>query len=88
MRKYAIYIIIILVLAVVHLFIFTKSIGLNYDMAKIKAQYDKAYKENRELNFKLAKGESLDNIETAAKTKLGMVYPDTMEYIIVSREGH
>jgi len=84
MKSYIILITIVLVLALVHLFIFTGSIGLNYDLVKKKVAFQKLHQENRRLNYLLARGESLDKVENLAKTKLGMIYPESINYIIIS----
>ena len=84
MRSYVFLIIIVVILALVHLFIFTGSIGLNYDLVKKKEAFKKFYQENRRLNYLLARGESLDKVEQIATTKLEMIYPESVNYIIES----
>ncbi|MFA4967857.1 MAG: hypothetical protein WC624_06550, partial [Candidatus Margulisiibacteriota bacterium] len=80
MRTYITLILIVLVLALTHLFVFTGSIGIKYDLARAKVEFQKLYQENRTLNCLLAKGESLFKIEQLAKSKLGMGYPENMNY--------
>ena len=84
MRIYIVLISIVIVLALTHLFIFTGSIGIKYDLARQKVEFQKIYQENRVLNYLLAKGQSLGHIEELAKSKLSMVYPEKVDYIIVS----
>jgi hypothetical protein len=83
MKNYLIMLAIVLTLALAHLFIFTGSISLNYDLVKLKVQFQKLYQENRGLNCLLARGEALDRVESAS-AKMGMVYPGSVNYIVVS----
>jgi len=84
MRIYIVLISIVVVLALAHLFIFTGSIGVKYDLTRKKVEFQKLYQENRVLNYLLAKGQSLGHIEELAKSKLSMVYPEKVDYVIVS----
>ncbi len=83
MRRYLVLIIIILALALTHLYIFTSSIGLKYNVAKLKIEHQKLYSENRRLNYLIARGESLPKIDEIASSKLSMVYPEKINYIVI-----
>jgi len=87
MKKYTWPILIVLILAFVHLFIFTKSVSLKYEVANLKVNFNKEYQDNRYLNNSLAEAESLDKIEKVATGKLGMYYPPTINYIVLSKEA-
>ncbi|HTY13828.1 MAG TPA: hypothetical protein VMD02_06545 [Candidatus Omnitrophota bacterium] len=82
MRRYSFLIAIVILLALTHLFIFTGSVGLKYDSAKLKIEFDKDYQENRMLRYLESKGESLGHVEQVSASKLGMVYPEKVEYIL------
>ncbi len=82
MRRYAVLIILVLLLALTHLFIFTGSVGLKYDSVKLKMEFEKSYQENRMLRCLESKGESLGRVEQLARTKMDMIYPNNVEYII------
>ncbi len=83
LRAFAILIVFVL-LSVVHLAIYTSSIKTGYEIDELKSKLDKIRSENRYLNYLVAKGEALPRIEKLAKGKLNMVYPDKINYIIIS----
>lgn len=84
MRWYIFLVTAVIILALVHLFIFTGSIGINYDLVKKKMAFQELHQENRRLNCLLARAESLEKVEKIATTKLDMLYPENMNYIIIS----
>lgn len=77
----------ILVLAMLHLYIFTRSISLKYEVADLKDKFQKIYRSNRYLSSLVAKKESLDRIERIAKEKGRMYYPKEVSYIMISEEA-
>ncbi|KAF0133424.1 MAG: hypothetical protein FD145_1287 [Candidatus Saganbacteria bacterium] len=83
MKKYAWCFFLVLVLALVHLFIVTSSVGLKYNAASLKIKYGKLYAESRRLNYFVAKKENLSRIDSMAVSKLGMVYPEKIDYIVI-----
>ena len=87
MRRYVWPILIIVALALVHLYILTRSVSLKYDITRKKMELMKIYKENKNLSCQVSRGESLDRVEGAATSKLDMLYPEKMNYIVVSGEG-
>lgn len=87
MKRYIWPMFIIVLLAAAHLFIFTGSIGIKYDSARLKADFKKSYQENRQLKCLVSKEESLDRIEDVAVSKLDMYYPEEVNYIVTTREG-
>jgi cell division protein FtsL len=75
-------------LSAIHLAIYTNSIKIGYAMDELKGKLDKLRNENRYLNYLVAKEQSLPRIEGVAKSKLNMVYPDKVNYVVVpSREA-
>jgi len=71
-------------LCAVHLSIYTSSIKTGYEIDELKQKFEKVRSENRYLNYLAAKEESLPRIEKLAKGKLNMVYPEKVNYMIVS----
>jgi len=87
MRRYIWPILIIVALAMVHLYILTSSVSLKYDLTGKKMEFMKIYKENKNLGCQTARGESLDRVEKTAAAKLDMFYPEKMNYIVISGEA-
>ncbi len=73
-------------LSAVHLTIYTNSIKTGYEIDELKRKLDSIRPENRYLNYLVAKEEALPRIEKAAKGKLNMIYPEKINYIIISTE--
>jgi cell division protein FtsB len=76
-----------LALAGVHLFIYAKNIGLKYKITDLKIKLAELNSLSRQLGSRLSQEEDLDHVEKYAKTKLGMVYPDNITYIVMSASG-
>lgn len=76
----------ILILAFIHLFFFAQSVSLKYELTDLKMKFMEIYKKNRYLSSTLARLESLDRVEETAVKKLDMVYPENLNYIIISAE--
>ena len=83
LRAFAI-LLLFVILSAVHLTIYTNSIRTGYEIDDLKRKLDTIKPENRYLNYLVAKEEALPRIESVAKGKLNMVYPEKMNYIIVS----
>lgn len=79
-----IFLVIFLMLALVHLAIYTGSIKTSYEIDGIKKELDQIRSDNRYLNYLVAREEALPRIEKIAKGKLNMVYPEKMNYIVIS----
>lgn len=69
-----------------HLFIFTQSIALKYEVTNLKLKYKEIKSKNRNLSYELSKKEALPKIEQLA-AKLGMSYPERVNYIVLSTEA-
>jgi cell division protein FtsL len=87
MRRYIILVGLIVLLALVHLYIFTRSIGLKYNIARLRIEFSRHYQENRKLNNWVARAESLDKVERVATGSLNMFYPEKINYIIITGEA-
>jgi len=72
------------ILAAIHLAIYTSSMKVGYEIDGSKKELEKLRSENRYLNYLVAKEESLPRIEQIAKGKLNMVYPEKMNYVVAS----
>lgn len=83
MHFYLIFVVLILML--VHLYIFTKSITLKYELTDMKIKYRELKSQSRFLSSQISRAESLDLIEAKAKS-IGMDYPESVNYIIMSEE--
>jgi cell division protein FtsL len=75
---------IFLALCAIHLAIYTSSIKIGYEIDGLKRKLEAIRNENRYLNYLVAKEEALPRIEQIAKGRLNMVYPDKINYIIIS----
>jgi len=83
LRPFAILIVFVLLCAV-HLFISTSSNKTGYEIGELRSNLEKIRSDNRYLSYIVAKEEALPRIEQIAKGKLNMVYPEKINYIIVS----
>ena len=75
------------VLAGIHLYIYTQNIGLNYKVTDLKIKLSKIVSRNRDLIRRVAEKENLNHIEKYAREKLDMVYPEEVTYIVPSRSA-
>lgn len=76
-----------LALAGVHLFIYAQNIGLKYRITDLKIKLAELNSLARQLGSQMSREEDLDRVETHAKTRLGMVYPEEITYIVLSGPG-
>lgn len=74
-------------MAIVHLMIYTKTAELGYAAGENKNALNEIRSENRTLAAQAAREESLDRIEQIAKTRLKMVVPGKIRYILVTGES-
>ena len=86
-ERYWRWVLILIALALVHLYVYTKNVGLNYDCETLKEQFNALYSENHFLASEVSYLSRLDRIEDYAKTKLDMEYPAKITYLIVSQEA-
>lgn len=86
-RKAVLVLIIFVVLAGVHLFIYTQNIDLKYKTTDLKIKLKEIRSKNRELISQVAKKENLPYIEKIAREKLDMIYPEKINYIRAPRHG-
>lgn len=85
-RRAIFILVVFLLLAGLHLIIYAQNIGLNYQLTDLKVKYGELLSRNRQLRSQVARGENLGLVEQAAKSKLGMAYPEAVIYIVGSRE--
>ncbi len=78
---------IFVVLAGIHLYIYTQNIGLKYRVTDLKVKLSEIVSQNRSLTGRVAEKENLDYIEKYAREKLNMVYPEGITYIVPSRSS-
>lgn len=86
-RRAVLILIIFVVLAGIHLYIYTQNIGLKYRVTDLKIKLSKIVSKNRSMISQAAKKENLHYIEKIAREKLNMVYPKEVNYILRSRSG-
>lgn len=70
-----------LMLAGTHLFMFAKNVGLKYQITDLKIKLAELKDSTRAQRSLAASEEDLASIEKTAKTKLGMIYPENVIYI-------
>ena len=75
------------VLAGIHLYVYTQNVNLNYSVTDLKIKLGDLRSRNRYLGSKVAEKEDLSVIEKVAREKLGMFYPEEINYILVTPEG-
>jgi len=73
--------VLIVILAAIHLYVYTQNIDLKYQNTDLKIELNELHSKNRLLGSQVAKKEDLKQIEKIAKEKLGMIYPSKMHYI-------
>lgn len=86
-RRAVFILIIFVILAGIHLFIYTQNIDLKYKTTDLKIKLSEIKSKNRELISQVAKKENLAFIEKMAKEKLGMIYPEKINYILIPRQS-
>jgi cell division protein FtsL len=86
-RRAVFTLIVFVILAGIHLYIYTQNIGLKYKITDLKIKLSELRSRNRKLISQVAKKENLPYIEKIAKEKLDMIYPEKINYILVSREA-
>jgi len=69
------------ILAGIHLFIYTQNIDLKYKLTDVKIKLGKIRSQNRLYGSRVAKKENLAYIEKFARDKLKMVYPQKINYV-------
>ena len=86
-RRAVFILIIFVVLAGIHLFIYTQNIDLKYKITDLKIRLSGIRSKNRGLISQVAKKENLSYIEKVAIEKLDMIYPEKINYVLISREA-
>ena len=86
-RKAVAILVLFLVLAGIHLFISAQNIGLKYKITDLKIKLAELSSLSRTLGSQMSQGEDLGYVEKTAKTKLGMIYPENITYIVMDAKG-
>ncbi|MBN3033832.1 MAG: septum formation initiator family protein [Candidatus Saganbacteria bacterium] len=86
-RKAVAVLILFLVLAAAHLYMYAQNMALTYRITDLKIKRAELSSLARTLGSQAAREEDLAYIEKTAKTKLGMIYPDDITYIVTSGPG-
>ena len=86
-RKAVAILVLFLVLAGIHLFISAKNIGEKYKITDLKIKLAELSSQSRTLGSQMSQEEDLSYIEKTAKTKLGMIYPENITYIVMDAKG-
>jgi cell division protein FtsB len=76
--------VVFLLLAGVHLFIYAQNISLKYEITDLKVKLSELNSRKRQLASQAAREENLNYVEKAAKEKLKMIYPERIIYILPS----
>jgi len=71
------------ILAAIHLAINTSSIKIGYDIDALKEKLKVIRSQNRYLNYLVARDSSLSRIDQISLGKLGMSYPEKMNYVVI-----
>jgi len=73
------------ILAGIHLFVYTQNIDLKYKLTDLKIKLAEIKSKNRLLGSRVAKKENLGYIEKFAKEKLKMAYPQKIHYVPIGQ---
>ena len=76
-----------LALAGAHLYMYAQNMALTYQITDLKIKRGELNSLARMLGSQAAREEDLAYIEKTAKTKLGMIYPSDVIYIVTSAPG-
>lgn len=87
-RRAVFILILLVVLAGLHLFVYTQNMSLKYNMTDLKIKLGELRRENRLLGSQIAQKENLSGIEKTAREKLEMTYPEEITYILISKEAN
>lgn len=82
LRAFAI-LLLFVTLAAIHLAITTSSIKIGYEIDALKEKLKAIRSQNRYLNYLVARDESLSRIDQISSGRLGMFYPEKMNYVII-----
>ncbi len=74
--------VVFVILAGTHLFIYAQNINLKYKLTDSKIKISELNSANRILGSQVARAENLPQVEKIARGKLGMVYPENINYIV------
>ncbi len=88
-QKYAqiILITVVVLLAVSVTAHYTAIVGANYQISRIQKELNSLIKEREALRLEVATLNSLERIESIAKNELGLVYPDSSQFIFLSLQN-
>ena len=86
-RKAVLILVVFLALSGIHLFIFARNIGLKYQINDLKIKLGELNSRTKALGGQAARQEDLAYVEKTAKGKLGMIYPENINYIVMSASG-
>jgi cell division protein FtsB len=75
------------VLAGIHLYITTQNVTLKYRLTDTKIKLEELRAKNRQTGNIVAAKENMAYVEKQARGKLGMVYPEKIRYISVTKEA-
>ncbi|MFC1637694.1 hypothetical protein ACFL1W_01600 [Candidatus Margulisiibacteriota bacterium] len=71
----------------IHLYIYTQNINIKYRVTDLKVKLTGLRTRNRLRGLEVARKENLSHIENTAKNKLGMIYPEQINYVVASGEA-
>ncbi|MDD5382325.1 MAG: septum formation initiator family protein [Candidatus Margulisbacteria bacterium] len=81
-RRAVLVLIVLVLLAVIHLFINTQNISLKYEVTDLKIRLSEIRSQRQQLGAQVAEKENLALIEKTAREKLGMTEPAEINYIM------
>jgi len=73
----------LVILAVIHLYIYTQNMNLKYSVTDLKIKLGNLRSKTRLLGSQVARQENLERIEKKARKELGMTYPRDVNYILI-----
>ncbi len=88
-KKYAQIILVTIVasLAVSVIAHYTAIIGVNYQINRAQRELNSSIEKREALRLEVASLRSLERIESIAKNELGLIYPDSSQFIFLSLEN-
>lgn len=86
-RRAVFILVVFLLLAGIHLFVYAQNISLKYELTDLKVKLSELNSRKRQLASQVAREENLGYVEKTAKEKLKMIYPERIIYILPTREA-
>lgn len=86
-RRASLILVVFVIFSAIHLYVTTQNISLKYQLTELKIKLAELKSNNRLLGSQISARENLRTIEEKARQELKMIYPEKINYILVSKEA-